>query len=189
MPRILLADDHRLMLEGLQRLLAGSVEVVGTVEDGNAAVEAAQALKPDIALFDISMPVLNGLEAARRLRTLVPDLKIIFLTMHTDPMYVIEAFHSGGAGYVLKRSAATELIEAIQIVLEGKPYISPLVIKDMVRVLGKGPGLSSEQQEVLRLMSHGSSATEIAEALNISNKAAVAHISQIIEALDLQKIE
>lgn len=193
-PRILLADDHRLMLEGLQRLLHDHYEVVGAVEDGRAAVEAAQQLKPDLILLDISMPVMNGFEAARQLKSRVPECKIIFLTMHADPMYASEAFRAGGAGYILKRSAATELVQAVQVVLEGRPYATPAVVKDLLRPLvdgavklGDADGLSPEEQKVLRLMAEGRSATEIAGTLNIPVGVAAGDISKIIELLNLQR--
>jgi DNA-binding NarL/FixJ family response regulator len=193
-PRILLADDHRLMLEGLQRLLHDHCEVVGAVEDGRAAVEAAQQLRPDLILLDISMPVMNGFEVARQLKSCVPECKIIFLTMHADPMYATEAFRAGGAGYILKRSAATELIQAVQMVFEGRPYATPVVVKDLLRPLvdgaiklGDADALSPQAQEVLRLMAEGRSGTEIAGALNIPVGAAARDISKIIELLDLQR--
>ena len=113
-PRILMADDHSLVLAGLRKLVEGEGDVVGTVEDGRALVEAAQKLSPDIILLDISMPLLNGLDAARQLTKLVPEAKLIFLTMHATPTYATEAFKAGASGYLIKRSAASELKQAIQ---------------------------------------------------------------------------
>ena len=113
-PRILMADDHSLVLAGLRRLVEEVGDVVGTVEDGRALIEVARRLRPDIILLDISMPLLNGLDAARQLTTLVPDGKLIFLTMHTTPTYVTEAFKVGAAGYLIKQSAEAELKQAIQ---------------------------------------------------------------------------
>jgi DNA-binding NarL/FixJ family response regulator len=190
----MLADDHRLMLVGLQRLLTGHAEVVGTFEDGQSLLQAAQLLKPDLVLLDISMPVMNGLDTARQLKAHLPGCKIIFLTMHADPMYAAEAFIAGGSGYVLKRSAATELIEAIEVVLDGKPYASPGVVKDLLLPFLDGTvrpdvadGISAQEREVLHMMAEGRPATEIAEGLNISVREAVEDISRIIEVLNLQR--
>jgi DNA-binding NarL/FixJ family response regulator len=192
-PRILLADDHRLMLEGLQRLLQGHTQVVGAVEDGRSVVQSAIQLRPDLVLLDISMPGMNGLEAARALKSAVPDCKIIFLTMHADPLYAAEAFEAGGSGYVLKRSAATELVQAIRVVMQGKPYATPAVIKDLLRPFADrsirpeaADQVSPMQLETLHLMALGRSAMEIAEELQISVEAAVGQISNIIQMLDLQ---
>ena len=134
--RVLLADDHTLLLEGLCTLLEHTCEVVGTVGDGRALVEAAERLRPDVILLDISMPLLNGLEAARTVRTRVPDAKIIFLTMHADPTYAREAFRAGASGYLLKRSAASELAKAISVVLRGQPYVTPLFPAEVLQPLG-----------------------------------------------------
>jgi len=190
----MLADDHRLMLEGLQRLLHGHGEVVGTFEDGQSLLQAAPLLKPDLILLDISMPGLNGLDTARRLKAHLPECKIIFLTMHSDPMYAAEAFIAGGSGYVLKSSAATELIQAIQVVLGGKPYASPSVVKDLLLPFLDGTirpdaadGISVQEREVLRMMAEGRPATEIAEELNITVGEAVEDISRVIELLNLQR--
>ena len=116
-PRVLMADDHSLILAGLRKLVENECEVMGTVEDGRSLVEAAQRLRPDLILLDISMPLLNGLEAARQLRILAPESKLIFLTMHASSTYATEAFQAGASGYLLKRSAASELSLAIRSVL------------------------------------------------------------------------
>ena len=193
-PRVLLADDHTLVLEGLRRILEDNCELVGMVEDGRALVEAAPRLEPDLILLDISMPLLNGLEAARQLRTLVPDSKIIFLTMHADPTYASEAFEAGAVGYLLKRSAAAELTVAIATVLEGKNYLTPLISSDALRAtvpsattvpptLGK---LTPRQREVLQLVAEGFTAKAIGARLNVSVKTVEFHKTRIMNRLSLR---
>ncbi len=125
--RLLLADDHALVVAGLRKLLEPEFDVVGTAADGRALVAAAERLKPDVILLDISLPLLNGIDAARAVKKAFPEVKIVFVTMHSDPNYVDEAFRAGGSGYVLKRSAASELVTAIGEVLAGRNYITPLV--------------------------------------------------------------
>lgn len=124
-PRILMADDHSIVLAGLRRLVESEGDVVGAVENGRSLVEEAQKLRPDIILLDISMPLLNGLDAARQLTKLVPESKLIFLTMHATPTYATEAFKAGASGYLIKRSAASELKQAIQAVMRGQHYMTP----------------------------------------------------------------
>jgi DNA-binding NarL/FixJ family response regulator len=136
-PRILLADDHTLVIQGLEELLTGDFDVVGKVENGYAALDAVRILKPDVVLLDISMPQLNGIDAARQLQRTARGTKIIFLTMHADPAYVTEAFRAGASGYLLKRSAASELVTAIREVLAGRFYVTPLVARDVLEPLGK----------------------------------------------------
>src|SRR5262249_58684941 len=137
-PRVLLADDHALVVEGLRHLLKRNFELVGAVEDGRALVQMATQLRPDVILLDISMPGLNGIDAARQLTKVVPESKLIFLTMHGDPTYVGEAFRAGAVGYLVKRCAAHELVRAIRTVLAGRPYITPLVSGDAA-----GPGATT----------------------------------------------
>ena len=193
-PRVLLADDHTLVLEGLRRLLEDRCELVGMVEDGRALVEAAPKLSPDIVLLDISMPLLNGLDAARRLRTLVPNTRIIFLTMHADPTYASEAFDAGAAGYLLKRSAASELNVAIATVLAGRKYLTPLITSDALRAsvprsvavpptLGR---LTPRQREVLQLVAEGHTAKDIAAHLGISVKTVEFHKAGIMDRLGVR---
>src|SRR6476661_535761 len=123
-PRLLLADDHGLMLEGLRRILEPEHEIIGAVTDGRALLEAARTLNPDMVLLDISMPLMNGIEASARLSKELPHIRIVIVSMHTDPDYVRAAFDSGASAYVLKRSAADELTGAIREVLSGKTFIS-----------------------------------------------------------------
>ena len=196
-PRVLMADDHSLILAGLRKLVDGECDVVGTVEDGRALVEAAQKLRPDLILLDISMPLLNGLEAARQLRTLVPESKLIFLTMHASPTYATEAFQAGACGYLLKRSAASELSLAIKSVLQGQHYLTPSLTKDVLdSVLNPSTGergkkaasaaLTARQREVLQLVAEGRGTKEIATVLNVSVKTVEFHKSRIMQQLDIR---
>ncbi len=197
-PRILMADDHSLVLAGLRRLVEEEGEVVGAVEDGRALVEEAQRLRPDLILLDISMPLLNGLDAARQLRSLVPDSKLIFLTAHATPTYVTEAFKAGASGYLVKQSATVELKQALQAVLRGQHYMTPSVTKEMLgtkRFPAEGPvckrpvtALTPRQREVLQLIAEGKGVRSIASMLNISIKTVEFHRARIMEELDLHSV-
>lgn len=194
-PRVLMADDHSLILAGLRKLVEAECEVVGTVEDGRALVEAAQTLRPDLILLDISMPLLNGLEAARQLTKLVPESKLIFLTMHASPTYATEAFQAGASGYLLKRSAASELSLAIHSVLQGQHYLTPALTKDVLdAVLKPSSGergtstpavLTSRQREVLQLVAEGRGTKEIARILDVSVKTVEFHKFRLMRQLGL----
>ncbi len=131
-PRVLLADDHTLLLGAFDKLLAADCEVVGQVSDGRAVVAAADQFKPDIVVMDISMPLLNGLEAARQIKQRAPGIKIVFVTMNEDADLAAEAFRSGASAYLLKRSAASELLAAIRQVMEGRSYVTPLITEGLV---------------------------------------------------------
>jgi len=192
--RVLLADDHTLVLEGLRKLLAPHFDLVETVEDGRELLRKAPLVRPDVVLLDISMPLLNGIDAARRLRRLLPETRIVFLTMHDDPAYVTEAFRAGAAGYVLKRSAASELVHAVHEVMNGRSYVTPLLAKD---ALGAAPGvrgvrgaapcdLSTRQREVLQLLAEGHTSKQMAEILNVSVKTVEFHRARLMERLGLR---
>jgi len=191
-PRVLLADDHVLVIDGLRRILEPECEVVGAVEDGRSLLKAAEKLQPDIVLLDISIPLLNGVEAARRLRKTVPAAKLIFVTMHADATYVTRAFRAGASGYVLKRCASMELVSAIHAVLKGRTYITPLVRKD---ISGAVPGsplgeisgeLTERQREVVQLVAEGHPVKEIAAILNISRKTVAFHKSNVMLRLGIR---
>jgi DNA-binding NarL/FixJ family response regulator len=194
-PRILMADDHAIVLAGLRKLVEAEGEVVGMVEDGRALVEAAQRLRPDIVLLDISMPLLNGLDAARQISKLVPESKLIFLTMHATPTYATEAFKAGASGYLIKRSAAVELKQAIQAVMRGQHYMTPLITKDVLAATLQSPdgqfnkplvtSLTQRQREVLQLVAEGKGTKAIASILNISVKTVEFHKFRIMSELDL----
>jgi DNA-binding NarL/FixJ family response regulator len=194
-PRVLMADDHALILAGMRKLLEEECEIVGMVEDGRALIEAAQRLRPDLILMDIAMPLLNGLEAARQLSKLVPESKLIFLTMHASPTYAAEAFQAGASGYLLKRSAASELSQAIQSVLHGQHYLTPLITKEVLESVIKvsteergkpmSTALTARQREVLQLVAEGRSTKEIATILSVSVKTVEFHKFRIMQQLDI----
>jgi len=193
-PRVLLADDHTLVLDGLRKILEPECEVVGAVEDGRSLLTAARQLKPDIILLDISMPLLNGVEAARRLRAAAPDAKVIFVTMHADATYVAGAFRAGASGYVLKRCASAELLKAINQVLAGRAYVTPLIRKNIPDKLAGWPLESGEdsgeltvrQREVVQLVAEGHSVKEIAAVLGISGKTVAFHKTNVMRRLGMR---
>ena len=169
-------------------------EIVGVAEDGRTLLRMAYELKPDIVTLDISMPELNGVDAARKLKKILPHTKLIFVTMHADQAYVNEAFKAGAiSGYLLKRSAGTELLQAVQSVMDGQCYVTPLVAKGLVEsaITRKMPAaltdkpLTGRQREVLQLVAEGKTVKEIASALTLSPKTVEFHKSQIMTLLDL----
>lgn len=192
-PRILLADDHTLFVEALQKVLEPEFELVGHVGDGRALLEAAPRLEPDVILIDLSMPLLNGIDAAHQLRRLVPASRLVFLSMHGDPTYVTEAFRAGAVAYVLKRSSANELLQAIRAALRGQLYISPMLAKDVMdpilqgkRLIGHAQTrLTLRQREVLQLVAEGRSLKEIASILCVSVKTVEFHKTRIAKQLGL----
>lgn len=184
--RVLLADDHTLVAEGITRLLEKDFDLVARAENGREMIEQAQAANPDVILADVSMPVLNGVEATRQLKKVMPDVRVIFLSMHSDVQYVTEAFRAGASGYVLKRSAPSELSQAINEVMAGNTYLTPLISPEVVDGAEKHKNvLTSRQREVLQLVAEGFSAKEIANTLRISVKTAEFHKAGIMQKLGL----
>src|SRR3954463_1048959 len=147
-PRVLLADDHRLIREAFAQLLQASCDVVGAVADGRALLDAARELRPDIVVLDVAMPLLNGLDAARQLKGLMPEVRLIFLTVSEDPDLAAEAFRAGASGYLLKNSAASELIKAIQEVSQGRSYVTPLATEGLLGALLREPGPARETEQL-----------------------------------------
>lgn len=187
-PRILLADDHTLVVAGFRKLLEPEFEIVATAEDGHALVRRALALEPDVILLDISMPLLNGIEAARQIHKLRPNIKLIFVTMHSDPDYASEAFRAGAGGFVLKQSAASELTSALKAVLAGGTYVTPLLATAAPQATEQASILTPRQREVLQLVAEGKSAKEIASILNISLKTVEFHKAAIMNKLQLHSV-
>ncbi|HUS05078.1 MAG TPA: response regulator transcription factor [Bryobacteraceae bacterium] len=190
-PRVLLADDHTLVAEGISRLLEDEFELIGIADNGRHVLETAKRLAPEVVILDISMPQMNGIEAARQLRTLLPETKIVFLTMHSDRVYVSEALRAGAMGYLLKKSAATELVHAIRTVLAGEVYLTPLLGGVAVATAREGansqrPLLTQRQREVLQLIAEGHSAKSMAEVLRIAVKTAEFHRAAIMDKLGLR---
>jgi len=189
-PRILMADDHLLLLEAFRALLEPEFEVVGTVTDGRKLLEEFSRLNPDIVLLDVAMPLLNGLDAGRQLKTLRRSVKLIYLTMNPNPDLAGEALRLGASGYVLKSSAAQELRQAIQEALRGRSYITPLITRDVVDSLieprtGR-QDLTIRQREVLQLLAEGRSMKEVAAILDLTPRTVAFHKYRMMEQLHLK---
>jgi len=191
-PRVLLADDHALLLGAFEKLLADECDVVGKASDGRALVAAAERLKPDVIVLDIQMPLLNGLDAGRQIKQRVRDARLVFLTINEDPDLAAEAFRSGASAYLLKRSAASELMTAIREVMQGRSYVTPLVTEGLVGSLMSGnerkPGheLTPRQREILQLLAEGRSMKEVANVLNVTAKTVAFHKYRMMEQLKVR---
>jgi DNA-binding NarL/FixJ family response regulator len=189
--RILIADDHTLLVEAFVKLLEPKYEVVGTAEDGRALLTEAQRLKPDIILADISMPKLNGLDAAHQIKQTWPEAKLIFLTVNEDPGLVAEAFRMGASGYLLKNCAASELFQAIHQVSLGRAYVTPLVAQGMLESFVQNPQgregskLTIRQREILQLLAEGNSMKQVAAVLNVAPRTVAFHKYRMMKRLGL----
>ncbi len=191
-PRVLLADDHALLLGALEKLLAGECEIVGQVSDGRTLVAAAETLKPDLIVLDISMPLLNGLEAGRQIKQKLRNVKLVFMTMNEDADLAAEAFRLGASGYLLKRSAASELATAIREVMQGRTYVTPLVTGGLVGSLmhpdehRPSHELTPRQREVLQLLAEGHSMKEVANVLELTPRTVAFHKYRMMEQLGVK---
>ena len=181
------------MLQAFEKLLQPHCEVVGTVSDGRALLTAARELKPDVIILDIAMPLLNGMVAGERLKQMIPEVKLIFLTVNEDPGFASEAMRIGASGYLLKSSAASELFHAIEVALEGRTYVTPMIMQDMVTLLANGgqpseapAKLTMRQREVLQLLAEGHSMKEVANILDLSPRTIAFHKYRIMKALSLK---
>jgi len=191
-PRVLLADDHTLLLGAFEKLLSPECEIVGHVSDGRALIAAAETLKPDVIVLDIAMPLMNGLEAARHVKQRLRNVKLVFVTMHEDADLAAEAFRSGASAYLLKRSAASELMTAIREVMKGRSYVTPLVTEGLVGSLmhvgdhRPSHELTARQREVLQLLAEGHSMKEVAALLNVTPRTIAFHKYTMMEALNVK---
>jgi DNA-binding NarL/FixJ family response regulator len=188
--RVLLADDHTLLLGAFEKLLSTECEVVGTVSDGRELVVAAQRLKPDVIVLDIGMPLLNGLEAGRQIKQLLPSTKLVFLTMNEDSDLAAEAFRAGASAYLLKRSATGELATAIREVMSGRSYVTPLVTAGLVGSFmqphdKKVEQLTPRQREVLQLLAEGHSMKQVADVLNVTPRTVQFHKYSMMRQLGI----
>ena len=190
--RVLLADDHPLTLEGLRAFLEPHLEIVGTATDGRALVDAALRLKPDLIILDITMPLLNGVDAAVQIKKSLPGVKLLFVTMHVNPAYLEAALNAGATGYVLKSAAREELLDAIKTVMDGRIYVTPtLATEPLERFTDPARAaaslhLSTRERETLQLIAEGRAAKEIAHVLNISIKTVAFHRDNIKKKLGLR---
>ncbi|MFO1499040.1 MAG: response regulator transcription factor [Verrucomicrobiota bacterium] len=190
-PTVLLADDHRIVAEGLKRLLGDEFDLVAMVENGREMVAAARQLRPEVVVADIAMPHLNGLDALVQLQKLNPSPRVVFLTMHRDVAYARRAFEGGAAGFVLKHAASDELIMAIRAALDGRTFITPALAGEVLESLQRHPHaggdplsrLSPRQREILQLLAEGRSAKEIGATLGISSRTVEFHKYQMMESL------
>ena len=190
--RILLADDHPLTLEGIRAVLEPHHEIVGTVTDGRALLDAALRLKPELIVLDITMPLLNGIDAAVQIKKSLPGVKLLFITMHVNPAYLEAALNAGGTGYVLKSAAREELLDAIKIVLNGRIYVTPSLSSEHLErfedpyLAAATLRLSARERQILQLIAEGRTAKEMAYVLNISIKTVAFHRDNIKRKLGLR---
>jgi DNA-binding NarL/FixJ family response regulator len=195
-PSILIADDHKIIVEGLKRLLETEFDIAGTVEDGRELIKAAEKLLPDVIVADISMPNLNGIEAVRQIRKTHPEIKVVFLTMHPDVAYAISAFQAGASGYVLKHSAPDELVMALREAIQGRTYVTPLIAGELMQSYKEGSHrqadaatmLTSRQREVLQLLAEGHTVKDIATILNVSAKTVEFHKYRMMDNLGIKTL-
>jgi len=192
-PRVLIADDHRMLADALKGVLGSRCEVVATVSDGRALLEEAARLQPDVVVLDIVMPRLNGLEAGRQLKAKMPKVKLIFMTMHDDPYLVGEAFRAGASGFLLKEAAASELNDALDQVLRGSSYVTPSAAEGLTNISLRDPKdrehvpePSARQREVIQLLAEGCSMKEVAEELGITKRTVAGHKYAVMELLQLK---
>jgi len=193
-PRVFLADDHTILLDAFRNLLEPRFEVVGTATDGRQMLAKVAKLEPDVVVLDIAMPLLNGFDAAEKLKKRQPDIKIVFLTMNDDPDLVAEAFRIGANGFLLKNSAASELFQAIDVVLDSGSYVTPEITQGMISSFIKSPGgektqgpgpLTLRQREVLQLLAEGCTMKRAATILSITPRTVAFHKYQIMDDLDI----
>ncbi|HET6564957.1 MAG TPA: response regulator transcription factor [Xanthomonadales bacterium] len=192
--RVLLADDHRLVAEGLMRVLEQDFELLGIVEDGHALLAAARELKPDVIVTDISMPGLSGVEVLEELKNENPEVRVVILTMHHNVAYARQAMNLGAMGFVLKHSAAEELILAVRAAANGRTFVSPAIAGELFQALRDGRGgeedmvskLTLRQREILKLLVNGHSAKVIAARLGISRRTVEFHKYSMMEGLGVK---
>lgn len=191
--RLVIADDHTLLAEACKSLLEPEFEVIGIVATGRELLRVASELKPDVVVIDVGMPQLNGLDAAEQLKRLQPSCKVVFMTMNMAPDVAAEAFRRGALGYVVKNSAASELVTAIRRALRSESYLSPLITKDTVEFLLRGrtpyseeKRLTRRQSEILQLLAEGLSMKEVANVLNLRPGTVAFHKYNLMHALGLK---
>jgi DNA-binding NarL/FixJ family response regulator len=191
-PRVIIADDHTMLVEAFEKLLSPECDVVAKVADGRALLAAVNELKPDVVVLDLSMPLLNGLDAARQIKQSHPSVRLVFVTMNEDPDLAAQAFRIGGAAYLLKRSAGSELLTAIREAMRHRSYVTPLVTEGMLGSLMHAqsepstPQLTARQREVLQLLAEGKSMKEVASILNVAPRTVAFHKYRMMEQLKIK---
>ena len=191
-PRVILADDHTLLVEAFEKLLAPECDVVARVADGRALLAAVEKHHPDVVVLDLAMPLLNGLEAARQIKQMDPSVRLVFVTMNEDPDLAAEAFRAGGAAYLLKRSAGSELLTAIREAMKRRSYVTPLVTEGMLGSLmhsasdSPSKQLTARQREVLQLLAEGKSMKEVGSILNVTPRTVAFHKYRMMQQLKIK---
>ena len=191
-PRVILADDHTLLVEAFEKLLSPECDVVAKVADGRALVAAVQEHHPDVVVLDLAMPLLNGLDAARQIKQMDKSVRLVFVTMNEDPDMAAEAFRAGGSAYLLKRSAGSELLTAIREAMKHRSYVTPLVTEGMLGALMHSTSdagsrqLTSRQREVLQLLAEGKSMKEVGSILNVTPRTVAFHKYRMMEQLNIR---